>query len=218
MRRLRMIPTRGEGVDGHHAAAAAIHHRVDIIHVDNATHLPGRLLLLRVLSPLLLVLLLPRRRRRRRRRVVRSRPAPPPTLASRRRTTARRIPISAATTALAPIGLLGNLHGQQLQPMLERRLVGVGLETWRRPVQADLELLDHLGQFVLPLVGGVPIPLVEEADNMLYHFSALGYVAVGLPLAVGALGDVQLLVLAATRPLLAVLLLPLPLLLLDGVM
>ena len=53
---------------------------------------------------------------------------------------------------------------------------------------------------------------------MLYHFSALGYVAVGLPLAVGALGDVQLLVLAATRPLLAVLLLPLPLLLLDGVM
>ena len=102
--------------------------------------------------------------------------------------------------------------------MLERRLVGVGLETWRRPVQADLELLDHLGQFAPPLVGGVPIPLVEEADNMLYHFSALGYVAVGLPLAVGALGDVQLLVLAATRPLLAVLLLPLPLLLLDGVM
>ena len=60
--------------------------------------------------------------------------------------------------------------------------------------------------------------MVEEADNMLYHFSALGYVAVGLPLAVGALGDVQLLVLAATRPLLAVLLLPPPLLLLDGVM
>mmetsp|Transcript_4003 Transcript_4003/g.9413 ORF Transcript_4003/g.9413 Transcript_4003/m.9413 type:complete len:292 (-) Transcript_4003:31-906(-) len=109
--------------------------------------------------------------------------------------------------------------------MLERRLVAVGLETWRRPVQADLELLDHLGQFVLPLVGGVPIPLLEEADDVLDHISALGHVAVGLPLAVEALGDVQLLVLAATtsstttttRPLLAVLLLPLPLLLLDGV-
>ena len=64
MRRLRMIPTRGGGVDGHHAAAAAaaaaIHHGVDIIHVDNTAHLPGWLLLLRVLSPLLLVLLLPR--------------------------------------------------------------------------------------------------------------------------------------------------------------
>ena len=44
--------------------------------------------------------------------------------------------------------LLGDLHSEELKAVLEGGDVGVGLEARGAPVQADLELLDHLRKFV----------------------------------------------------------------------
>ena len=60
------------------------------------------------------------------------------------------------------LGLHANVHGELLQPLLQRRDVLVGLEGRGRPIQRFLEALGHLRELIQPLWGSVRLSLLQK--------------------------------------------------------
>ena len=64
------------------------------------------------------------------------------------------------------LGLHANVHGELLQPLLQRRDVLVGLEGRGRPIQGFLEALGHLRELIQPFLRRIRFPLLQKLNTV----------------------------------------------------